>query len=157
MNGRRLSQAGQWSQPCQLYAGDRVRIGRTELTACIQPQPSTATAAAVVVAAQRAPTANKPSWAVLDTNVLLDGRELRALQSLVRGDSGHGASGSLRLVLPFIVMQELDGLKCSTDRELARRARQAVSWLHGGIAKKGAPPHNYCPWHLFSRLLRCRP
>ena len=97
----------------------------------------------------------QPELAVLDTCVLLDERELTALTRLVgRNSSGHFTHGTgynsghpprtLSLVLPMVVLQELDGLKKNADEELARRARRAVSFVHDAFAARA-------PWMIGQR------
>jgi len=80
----------------------------------------------------------EPELAVLDTCVLLDERELSALTRLVNRKAANGninrPAGSLDLVLPMVVLRELDGLKKNNDEELARRARRAVGFIHDAFA-----------------------
>ena len=98
----------------------------------------------------------EPELAVLDTCVLLDERELAARRRLVSrrargdlawscsGDSGHPPAASLNVVLPMVVLQELDGLKKNDDEDLARRARRAVSFIHDAFAARA-------PWMIGQR------
>ena len=167
LNGQRLSASRQWSQPVALATGDVVRIGGTELSAWVpkaDPMPGAALALAAAPEPEPEPELpqpptppshpppppppppsqpqpeaepepeSEPELAVLDTCILLDERELTALTRLV---SRRGC-GKLQLVLPMVVLQELDGLKKNVDPELARRARRAVGFIHDAFAA-GAP------------------
>ena len=171
VNSRRLSASREWSQPVRLHTGDVVHIGQTELTAWSpplvsddRPWPATPTARTrpanlepepepenlPVQPGSPPPPPPQPSLAVLDTNILLDERELTSLRQLMaRGIGANGRPGalSLSLVLPIVVLQvrlavscsfvvamfdtyfrrfawtqELDGLKKNHDVDLARRA-----------------------------------
>ena len=124
VNSQRLSQKREWSKPCALATGDVVRIGQMELCAWVPP-PAVALAAAQPRAAPHAVDLQiQPSPAVVDTNILLDDREFDGLRRLVAQPRG-----SLVLIIPAVVLSELDGLKSNTDPERARRARRAAAWI----------------------------
>jgi hypothetical protein len=167
LNGRRLSASRKWSQPVALATGDVVQIGSTKLTAivrtdCSQQDTKASACAEPEVERESQPDADRekqpepePELAVLDTCVLLDERELTALTRLVgrrcsgnfacssNGDNRHPPVG-LNLVLPMVVLQELDGLKKNVDENLARRARRAVSFIHDAFAAR-------VPWMIGQR------
>eukprot|EP01044_Picomonas_judraskeda_P004204 COSAG03_NODE_365_length_8535_cov_3.347677_2_plen_418_part_00 len=166
LNGRRLSASREWSQPVALATGDVVQIGGTKLSAVVpvgyaqqrypelqpEPEPEPERESQPDPDRELQP---QPELAVLDTCVLLDERELTALTRLVgwnsSGNISHGTSHnsghparSLRLVLPMVVLQELDGLKKNADEGLARRARRAVSFVHDAFAARA-------PWMIGQR------
>ena len=66
---------------------------------------------------------------VVDTNVLVS--SLSLLNHLMN-------DMDVKLMIPWKVVQELDGLKYSTRRYTAERARAAVRWLHDCL--KGGHP-----------------
>ena len=52
--------------------------------------------------------------------------------------------GSLVLIIPAVVLSELDGLKSNTDPERARRARRAAAWMFEHTKLKA-------PWLVVAR------
>lgn len=65
-------------------------------------------------------------YLVLDTNVLLS--HLGFISELK--DYAIKAVGRPLLIIPWVVMQELDALKTRVNQTLADKARQAIGFLH---------------------------
>ena len=63
----------------------------------------------------------KKGLVVVDTNIFIT--SLGTLNNLLDDKD-------VKVVIPWMVVQELDGLKSSTSRDTAVRARAAVRWLH---------------------------
>jgi len=64
---------------------------------------------------------------VVDTNVFIS--SLGIINHLME-------EMDVKVVIPWMVVQELDGLKTSTSRDTAVRARAAVRWLHGCLQRQ---------------------
>lgn len=73
---------------------------------------------------QVTPTPTSSFYAVVDTNCLLRSTHLEELLKFVV------------LVIPFVVIQELDGLKLSKDQDIALLARKAINFLYSNLQKK---------------------
>ena len=65
-------------------------------------------------------------YLVLDTNILLS--HLQFLMELK--DYAIKGVGRPILILPWIVMQELDALKTNSSSDIGSRARTAIAFLH---------------------------
>lgn len=66
---------------------------------------------------------------VVDTNVFLNNF------SLCQDILGRGESGGLHLAVPWMVLDELDGLKSKREQRLKQQARRAISWLEAAAKK----------------------
>lgn len=73
------------------------------------------------------------TFIIVDTNVLLARREL--IESLAAAQQVHENDG-LTLIVPWVVVQELDAMKNDASATLHVPARDAIQFLHDALARR---------------------